>query len=935
MVISALDSIAMAGTTVSVGGAGGQHVLCDADGVFSISNVPYGRVPISFVFMGYRTLHDTITVNKPITELGIIRIDEEAEEMEAIIVPATAIMAVQKGDTTQFNAAAFRTHPDADVETLVAKMPGIIIQEGRVESQGEPVRRIYVDGKLFFGNDVNTALRSLPADAVESIQIFDEQTDQAKYTGFDDGETQKAINIVTRSKRETNYLARIEASAGADTKSPHTMRYLTGGNASRFGKDYRLTVTGLLNNVNSARFGTDDVTGTAAVSGRERDNNGNLLNQPKGISTVGGFGINFSKDTKYFKFSGDYFFSSDNNDYEREGVVNYYPTNKYKTRQSTSQMGFSGDTYQHKLNLRFEYNTKWWTFVFSPNLRWDRNFSNTPSRGLTTQTLQESESLDSLTRYVTTVNQNNENLFANGNLFVARRFAKRGRSLSFNLYFNASSRQNHRNQEDSLRQSYRLTTSQWVNSTMINRITTQENDASIFRFRLAYTEPLGKFHRIMVSGTLSLDNGQSDKDGLAYNYKTHAFDSIDARQTNSLSRDYLSGQGGVGYVFAKKNWRVTASVDFAAHRQLVDNYWLKWVNSEGSTYKDSLARYESNTRSTFTDVQPLFSLRYSLAKTKFLRIEYRGRSVLPRADQLQSLLNDNDPYNLRAGNPNLKQGYENRLTLFYNVANIKKSTNLTVSLQAVAISDYIAQSTVALTGGIPLPEYDNYIPNNNALLTRPINLDGYRYLQATGTYSFVLRPIKSNMNVSGSYMLIRSPSFYHVLNYANINTAGLRVGLSSNISHNVDFNIYSSTSINFTTNSDPSRTNTSYINQNTYASTNIIFPGGIVLNTLFSWKLYRSRGEEDFNDDIYTLNVGIGKRLFRNNTGEVRITVYDILEQNKNILHYVRDNSVEDAVTNTLGRYVMARFSYRFNTMSSKYVATKPAKVKPDKEKKK
>ena len=109
--------------------------------------------------------------------------------------------AVQKADTTEFNAGAFKTNPDALAEDLVGKLPGVIVTNGTVTAQGETVQQVLVDGKPFFGSDPTLALRNLPADAIAKIQIFDQMSDQAQFTGFDDGQSVKTLNIITRDEQ--------------------------------------------------------------------------------------------------------------------------------------------------------------------------------------------------------------------------------------------------------------------------------------------------------------------------------------------------------------------------------------------------------------------------------------------------------------------------------------------------------------------------------------------------------------------------------------------------------------------------------------------------------------------------------------------------------------------------------------------------------------
>jgi hypothetical protein len=219
-----------------------------------------------------------------------------------------------------------------------------------------------------------------------------------------------------------------------------------------------------------------------------------------------------------------------------------------------------------------------------------------------------------------------------------------------------------------------------------------------------------------------------------------------------------------------------------------------------------------------------------------------------------------------------------------------------------------ADRDTTLAGGI--------VPNRGAMVNRAINLDGYLSGSISATYSMALKPICSNLNLTLGLNYNRTPSIYGgVHNMARINSGNVRIGLTSNISERVDFNLYTNTAFNYTANT--ARRNTTFMTENLSYSLNWIIGRGWVFNTLLAWKYYGSSSSQRLNRiHQFPVNAGIGKKFLSRRNGELRIALYDILDRSRNLLHYIRDNSIQDDETNTVGRYLMARFSYRFNSMA-------------------
>ena len=197
--------------------------------------------------MGYKTYYRAVKI-KENTAFGEFWLHENPNVLKEVEVKTEAVMATQNGDTTSYNSKAFKTNKDANAEDLVTKMPGVTIQDGKVQAQGEDVKVVLVDGKPFFGDDPNAVLKNIPAEIIEKVQVFDQKSAQAAFTGFDDGNSSKTINIITKVQFRNGVFGKIYGGYGYEDK------YKGGLVLNRFKGKQRLSVLDLSNNINEQNF---------------------------------------------------------------------------------------------------------------------------------------------------------------------------------------------------------------------------------------------------------------------------------------------------------------------------------------------------------------------------------------------------------------------------------------------------------------------------------------------------------------------------------------------------------------------------------------------------------------------------------------------------------------------------------------------------------
>jgi uncharacterized membrane protein YgcG len=258
------------------------------NGRFIINRIPLNTTyQLKATIVGYKELTKSVTISKEFNNLGDIVLQESTNELNEVVVKGKAATMVQKGDTLQYNANAFKTAPDANADELVKKLPGITVENGQIKAQGENVAQVLVDGKPFFGDDPNIALKNLPAELIDKIEIMDRLSDQSQLTGFNDGNTSKTINIITNPNRRNGQFGKIYAGLGTNDN------YTAGGNINLFNGEKRWSIVGMSNNINQQNFSSQDLLGISSSGGGGGGNRGGGGGNRGGGGNFGGSQITF------------------------------------------------------------------------------------------------------------------------------------------------------------------------------------------------------------------------------------------------------------------------------------------------------------------------------------------------------------------------------------------------------------------------------------------------------------------------------------------------------------------------------------------------------------------------------------------------------------------------------------------------------------------
>lgn len=883
-----------------------KSAVSDNQGAFYFENISSGKYLLEVSYLGYQTISKDIEIADQNLDLGVLSLQEESATLGEIIVKEKLPLAVQNGDTTAYNADAFKTNPDASAEDLVQKMPGVTMENGRVQAQGEDVKEVLVDGKPFFGNDPTAALKNLPAEVVEKIEVFDKKSDQSQFTGFDDGETSKTMNIITRKNMRNGQFGKAFAGGGIDKDADG--KYHAGGSINFFDGDRRISVIGQSNNINIQNFATEDLVGVVGTNrGRRRGGKGGrgsngssandfLVSSQDGISTTHAFGLNYSDEWgEKLKVSGSYFFNKSNNhsdEFINREYIDIADASQFYTEDSEN----SSSNLNHRFNFNLEYKINDAnSIIFRPRVSFQQNdgisatFAKTTERGLVlNQTLNEySSDLKALT--------------LSGNLLYRHKFAKQRRTFSINLsnsYNDKSGESNLFSQSDYFRNTTESDTLDQFADLVVEGWTVGSN--------FAYTEPVGKSGMLMMNYRLSLQKDDSNKETFDFSKTSQDYDLFSTDLSNVFKSEKLTNQGGLGYNLRKGKGMFML-------RLTAQNTELK----NAQTFPTAL-----ESKRNFFNILPMAMYRYRASKTNNLRFFYRARTNLPDIEQLQNVIDNTNPLQLSMGNPDLKQAVQHSLSLRYSKTNTEKSTVFYVLLGGEYGSDYISNATYLANSGHPI--FSDLGITDDAQLEAPVNLNGYWNARSFVTYGLPLVALKSNLNFNISANYSRIPGqINNDINFSNNTTSGLGLTLSSNISEKVDFTITSKSNYTFVRNSLQAALNSEYFNQFSQIKMNWIFWKSIVFQTDIQHQYYG--GLLDDADQNYLLwNVGIGKKIFKNQRGDIRLTVFDLLNQNRNFHRNVTDIYIEDKETVSLQRYVMLTFSYQLRHFVKNAPTEKP-----------
>ncbi len=887
----------------------------DLDGNFIITNIGNGTYNLNISYISYKDVNKKIVINDKSVDLKTVSMTEDSKLLKEVIIKDKQIRVQQLGDTSQYNADAFKTNKDATTEDLLQKMPGVTSDNGSVKVNGEDVKKVLIDGKPFYGDDPRTAIQNLPADIIDKVQVFDKMSDQASFTGFDDGNSQKTINIITKNGLGNSKFGKFYAGYGGPDN-----RYNAGFNFNTFKGDRRFSILAMSNNINQQNFNIQDLvgaTGSGNNSGGQgggnrgsggqggRGGGGNssignfLVGQQNGIATTSALGLNYTNKLgkqKKVTLSGSYFFNGTKNANLSSGVRNYISNSDSglvynETKEVTSK------NFNNRLNLKIEYAIDSSNaLTITPSFSTQNYISNSILNATNTR---NNEAVESSTQN----NQNSKQFGINfsNDILYQHKFKKKGRTISFNLNTAA----NTKNANGDL---FTLNTSP-TDSTVVTDSINQKSNLKTRSYtiggNIVYTEPVRKYGQLAINYGASYTKTTSQKNTDNYDALTDAYTLLDTALSNQFTNTYLTNKLGISYRYnnQKLNWMIGVNAQDAL---------LKSHKSFPNTV---------NVNKDFVSALPTTTLNYKFSKTENINFFYRTNTNPPSISQLQDVIDNSNSLILTSGNPNLKQSFSQTIGLRYGKSITDKATNLFIFANATNTRNYIANSTTIFTNDTTI---NGVFAASGTQFIQPTNLHGYWNARTFITYGFPISKLKSNMNVNGGFVYARTPTLINAArNTANSFAFNAGFVLSSNISKKIDFTISYNGNYNIIKNSLQQQNNNNYFNHTASVKFNYQFWKGFVFNTSVSNTL-NAGGSNAYNTSYWLLNASLAYKFLKDENLEVKFSAIDILNQNKAITRNVTEIYTEDISSTALRRYFMGTVTYTLKKIGAGKSADKP-----------
>jgi hypothetical protein len=851
----------------------------NVNGKFVISDVKSGKYIVESTYVGFAKQYTNVTVGQANVDMPKIVMYESSHMLAEAVVTGVKTPIKVMQDTIEFNADSYKTQPNAVVEDLLKRLPGVEVDsDGKITANGKEVTKILVDGKEFFADDPKVASKNLPVNMVDKLQVVERKSDLARLTGVDDGDDETVINLTVRKGMQNGWFGTVEAGYGTDD------RYQATFNVNRFWNGNQLTFIGSANNTNDLGF---------------TDGNGSRFRRfggDQGINNSQSFGINFNvgKD-ELIRVGGDVMYSHTDKDTRQRTLREYLlDVDSYSQRSITN-------TNDRGHNVRADFRIEWKpdsfnTFDFRPNFSYNQNDSKSEAFSI-------SEGKNTSLNRSTADGKSYE---VGGRLIYNHNFkSHRGRSISLFANYNMS---NVREHDDSY--AYNLFT-QLDSLDVYDQYTNNHTWTNRINARVTWTEPIGNVRNgNFITVGYGINYRWNNADKLVYdrqvsptsdsfwnfvlfneNYQLPAYDidtessELNSSLSNRFRNTTFQQDIRLGYKKVNKAYTLEAGLSLVP------------ITSQSTNLINSAKNIPS--RSVW-NLAPFLRLKYKFSKTSSLNVDYFGRSSQPSMTQLQPVADYSDPLNIVVGNPELVPTFNHNIRLRHQDFNAEHQRSIMTMLDAqISQRSIISKTTYDTTTGGRTTTYENV---NGVWNARLMNMFSQPLSNKAWTF---------NNNVFANYS--------QTVGYNN----GLRnrsgaLGVAESFSFafrpdNLELELRPNYYFQTTHNSISSIDNTTIHRYGGSFNGTYYAPFGIVLATDLTFSATRGYAA-GYDTDSWMWNASISYQFLAGKAATIQLKAYDLLQQKKDINRTITASYIDDTEYNALTRYFMLSFTYRFNT---------------------
>lgn len=863
-----------------------SSVRTNKEGQFQIQHNQEGQYLLMVSYPQYADYVDrlNIEVNKDI-DLKKIFLNTKEHLLKEVIVKNTVSAIRIKGDTTEFRADSFKVTPNADVQELLKKMPGIQVNsKGEITAQGEKVNKVLVDGEEFFSDDPAVVTKSLRADAVDKVQVFDKKSDQAAFTGIEDGQKNKTINLQLKEDKKNGYFGKAEM----------------GSNFGQFG-NAKLMANAFKGKKKIAGYATSDNTKFEALNWDESRNYGDGGNMTTEIGDDGGVSM-------YFNGGGDY---DEQNGFPNQLSIGGLFSNKWDKLSTNNAVQYQnliingkGSAYSKTIladssiinNNTSEQRIDKKKYKYSTTNEW-----GTDSTGLfkvifkVADVLKDAsadyaaettnESGRAINQSIRSTGLNEDDKTVEANLSYRKKFAKKGRTISVLSDLNF----NDKKQDGSLL-SNNMFYDYFGNIVRTEKIdqlkNTQQNTSSV-NANVVYTEPLDTKGKAFMLLKYGISIGKNDAIRETYDRNNISNYSANAGLVDSLSNHFVfnnqSHTGSLNFRYVEKKYNFVIGSGFGTAQYQLDNI-------------------ENNTKRNiqFNNFIPAFSISFNPRQQRRLKIDYSGKTINPTLQQIQPIIDNTDPLNVNIGNANLKQGFTNRINLSANDFKVLKNKYIGINASFSNTDNAISSSSVI----------DRFGKTTN----QAVNVQGSYNMNGNLWYGIdIYKGLNLGINLGPN--LSRYVNFVNNVRNVNDNKA-MSYGLNFNYwgEHAINFYTQLSANNNQTVSSIRPNSTTNYWSYNAFGNFDIKLKKA---KTYFSINIESRMFQKSVvfpnQRDVHIISPSVRKTFTKNDNWEMKLYAFDIFNQNTNIERNISSNFISETINNGIRRYFLFSVIYNFN----------------------
>ncbi|QJB39096.1 TonB-dependent receptor [Chitinophaga oryzae] len=856
-------------------------------GAFAFDNLQAGKYLLMLTYPAFADYVEPVTLS----DTSVVRFDNimltlRSRLLQEVVVQQKIAAIKMKGDTTEFNAGSYQTQPNANVEDLLKKLPGIQVDnKGQITAQGIKVKKVLVDGEEFFGDDPTLVTKNLKADMVDKVQLYDKKSEQAAFTGVDDGQASKTLNLKLKEDKKRGYFGKVELGAG--TNGFHDNQAMV----NLFKKKLKVAAYAIVSNTGKTgldwqeadKYGQSQADGYVSADseidiGEDREFSGwDGRYTGRGYPLVQTGGLHFNNKWNQDKVSagGNYKFMKLYMDGSSSTITrNLLPNNV--TNYRTQKEHFNNSVLRNRIDGRYEIQID-----SSSSIRLDVN------GGLNHKKTNSSFSSEFLDGDSSLVNQNNRRLSIaddtrqlNSNLLWRKKLKKKGRTISVNLAENYTL-----SDGDGMLHSFTeyFKKSGGVDSSYLTdqRKTFRTENANASA-NATYTEPLSPMSSLVANYGLSISNARSYRN--SFNAGGDGkYDKMDSAFSNSYEFNIRTHKAGLSYVYNGKKVRIQAG------------------NNVGFTsfLQDDLYQHRKMDRS-FVNWFPAASFRYTFSQQRRLSIGYNGDTRQPGMSQLQPLRSNEDDQDVRIGNPGLKPSFSNRFHLSYNDFQIMSERSVWLSMQYSNTNNDIGEASS--------------IDDKGKRTTRFINIDGNETAGVNLNMGWKVKPLNITLGYSlrGNYN-----RNVNLVNDQPNTTKSLDGGMGIDMFSIKEKKYEHYMSVEATYNTSKSSVQqglrTNYWMYNVRVAENVYLPLKFQLQTDVVCNFRQKTDVFTDNNNVIQWNASLLKKFGKKDALEVRATVRDILNQNIGFNRGVSSNFITQNTYSTISRYGMLSVVWNFS----------------------